>query len=40
MKFCGTNFGTFIVWRESELVLERIPIDEDFFATSLEKFFV
>ena len=37
MKLCGTSCGDFIVWRENELVLESIPIDEEFLTTALEK---
>ena len=37
MQFCGTTLGDFIVWRENELVVERIPIDEAFLTDALEK---
>ena len=37
MKVCGTSFGDFIVWRENELVVERIANDDTFLTEALEK---
>ena len=37
MQFCGTTFCDFIVWRENELVVERIHIQKAFLSDALEK---
>ena len=37
MKLCETTHGDFIVWRENELVVERIQINEEFLTVALEK---
>ena len=37
MKFCGTTVGDFIVWRENELVIDRVPINDEFLTTALQK---
>ena len=37
MQSWETNFGDFIVWRENELVVERIHIEKAFLSDALEK---
>ena len=37
MKFCSPTYCDFAIWREDELIVERIPIDEQFLAEALEK---
>lgn len=37
MLLCETTYGDFVVWNESELVVERIVINESFLTTALEK---
>ena len=37
MKLCQTTHGDFIVWRENELIVERVSINEQFLAMALEK---
>lgn len=37
MKLCETTFGDFIVWREGDLIVERIYIDDSFLVHALEK---
>ena len=37
MKFCSTAYCDFIVWREQELVIERIALDEEFLKDALDK---
>ena len=37
MKVCGTLYGNFIVWREEELVVERLNYDDNFVTEALEK---
>ena len=37
MKLYGVDCCDFIVWRENELVLENISIDEEFLTPALEK---
>ncbi len=37
IKFCCVNFCDFVVWRENELVIQRIYPDEEFMSIALEK---
>ena len=37
MKFCLVQYGDFIVWRQEELVVVQISLDEQFLADVFEK---
>ena len=37
MKFCEFAYGDFVVWREDELIVERINPDHEFLSSALEK---
>ena len=37
MKFCEVSYGDFVVWREEELVVERICSDEECIMSALNK---
>ena len=37
IKFCSVNYCDFVVWRENELVVQRIDPDEELINTSLEQ---
>ena len=37
IQFCSVNYCDFVVWRENELVVQRIDPDEELMSTSLEQ---
>ena len=37
MKFCSLSYSDFVVWREEELFVQRIYLDEPFITIALEK---
>ena len=37
MKLSEVNYGHFVVWSESELVVLRVRFDEDFIATASKR---
>ena len=37
MKVCGAQYADFVVWREDELFVQRIALDEKFIAIQVEK---
>lgn len=37
MKFCNVSYGDFVVWREKELFVQRITLDDDFITDALSK---
>ena len=37
LKFCCADYCDFVVWREGELMVQRIYLDETFIADALEK---
>ena len=37
MKLSDVTYGDFIVWSESELVILRVTLDEDFITTAIDK---
>ena len=37
MKLSDVTYGDFVVWSESELVILRVTLDEDFITTAIDK---
>ena len=37
MKFCGSLDGDFVVWREQELIVQRILPDQQFIECALDQ---
>ena len=37
MRVCDTSYGDFIVWRQDEMVMEHILVENKFLDASLEK---